>query len=754
MKKVLSIVLILSLMLVNSYAFSISASANDFYAAENWKIYANSSNYVNETNGTLAASWATVTENTNSAYANGDASSLKISAISQKAALKVPVKKNTKYTLSYSFLSETVNTNGRILTSTGILAEDSSMTWGAAKSYYNLLSYNVAYTAKDGIFADRQTYSATTLDYSTANTWHHIELEFESGDNEYMYLVLWLEVANLYVDDVTLKEVSAFENINNWGIYNASSTDTSYQVATNYDGETCQTKMGWCNITNDVTEDADGTGTSIKVNGNVLNVAANLPTLKTNTEYMLSFKYKPSATSTPGVLSNTYYFLSHIIKKGVGFNSSNKGPAEYIATVPSGTATTDWKEVSVTFATDDTTDYMLEFHFGFAAVYICYLDDFKLNEVHPQVNDWKIYANNTAYVNETNGILTGSWATVTTNNDKKYINDNDDCSLKISSINQYATYKFAVEKNAKYTVSFNFMSETVNTNGRILTSAGILAEDSSVKWASEKSYYNFMAYNVAYTAKDGVFADRQTYSATTLDYSAINTWHHIDLEFESGDNEYMYLAFCIAVDDLYVDKITVTLDEKHINKVNTSYNNSAALRTAENSSTGKNGLRIYNSISKQYLNDAEVVEYGSIVTYEFALDGAELSLETPEDKFIKGVAYNSVTLTTPILYDETDDANIFTAYLTNIPTKRYGENILIRAYVIDADGNVYYGDTVSVCVFDVAYAIDCGNSANGFEPTEADISAFESFANYDGNYAAYDAWLTANGLAAGSIRNS
>jgi len=754
MKKVLSIVLILSLMLVNSYAFSISASANDFYAAENWKIYANSSNYVNETNGTLAASWATVTENTNSAYANGDASSLKISAISQKAALKVPVKKNTKYTLSYSFLSETVNTNGRILTSTGILAEDSSMTWGAAKSYYNLLSYNVAYTAKDGIFADRQTYSATTLDYSTANTWHHIELEFESGDNEYMYLVLWLEVANLYVDDVTLKEVSAFENINNWGIYNASSTDTSYQVATNYDGETCQTKMGWCNITNDVTEDADGTGTSIKVNGNVLNVAANLPTLKTNTEYMLSFKYKPSATSTPGVLSNTYYFLSHIIKKGVGFNSSNKGPAEYIATVPSGTATTDWKEVSVTFATDDTTDYMLEFHFGFAAGYICYLDDFKLNEVHPQVNDWKIYANNTAYVNETNGILTGSWATVTTNNDKKYINDNDDCSLKISSINQYATYKFAVEKNAKYTVSFNFMSETVNTNGRILTSAGILAEDSSVKWASEKSYYNFMAYNVAYTAKDGVFADRQTYSTTTLNYSTTNTWHHIELEFESGDNEYMYLAFCIAVDDLYVDKITVTLDEKHIDKVNTCYNNSAALRTAENSSTGKNGLRIYNSISKQYLNDAEVVEYGSIVTYEFALDGAELSLETPEDKFIKGVAYNSVTLTTPILYDETDDANIFTAYLTNIPTKRYGENILIRAYVIDADGNVYYGDTVSVCVFDVAYAIDCGNSANGFEPTEADISAFESFANYDGNYAAYDAWLTANGLAAGSIRNS
>lgn len=754
MKKVLSIVLILSLMLVNSYAFSISASANDFYAAENWKIYANSSNYVNETNGTLAASWATVTENTNSAYANGDASSLKISAISQKAALKVPVKKNTKYTLSYSFLSETVNTNGRILTSTGILAEDSSMTWGATKSYYNLLSYNVAYTAKDGIFANRQTYSATTLDYSTTNIWHYITLEFESGDNEYMYLVLWLEVANLYVDDVTLKEVSAFENINNWGIYNASSTDTNYQVATNYDGESCQTKMGWCNITNDVTEDIDGTGKSIKVKGNVLNVAANLPTLKTNTEYMLSFKYKPSADSTPGVLSNTYYFLSHIIKKGVGFNSSNKGPTEYIATVPSATATSDWKEISVTFTTDDTTDYMLEFHFGFAAGYVCYLDDFKLNEVHPQVNDWKVYANNTAYVNETNGILTGSWATVTTNNDKKYINNNDDCSLKISSINQYATYKFAVEKNAKYTVSFNFMSETVNTNGRILTSAGILAEDSSVKWASEKSYYNFIAYNVAYTAKDGIFANKQTYSATTLDYSAINTWHHIDLEFESDNNEYMYLTFCLAVDDLYVDEITVTLDEKNVNTVTTSYNNSAALRTAENSSTGKNGLRIYNSISKQYLNNANVVEYGSIVTYESALDGAELSLKTPEELFIKGVAYNSTTQTTPILYDETDDANIFTAYLSNIPTKRYGENILVRAYVIDADDTVYYGDTVSVCVFDVAYAIDCGNSTNGASTTEADIAAFEAFANYDGNYVAYDAWLTANGLTPGSIRNS
>ena len=763
MKKILSLALVLGLMLVSVCSFPVSAASSDFAAAENWKGYAGSSTALNDEVG-VAVSWGYVKQNTNGAYANGDADSLKVNAKGQYATLPLTVEKNKDYIVSYKFYSDaatlaTSTTGGvtysYLLNKTGVIAPDHNVSpWNAEKNFYNFISYNLSFTSADGLYSAKTNNSRRTTDWAETGKWHTVNLAFNSKNNETVMLAITPGVDSFYVDDVTLKEFSTFENLGNWGIYQASSSDTSYQVATNYNGETCQTKMGWCNITNDTTVDADGSGKSIKINGNAFNVAANFPTLKANAEYTLSFKYKPSATSTVG--SNSYYFTSHIIKKGVGFNQLNAGPATYVATVPNGVATTDWKEVFVTFKTDDTTDYMLEFRFGFAAGYVCYLDDFVLTEilpppVHSQVNDWKIYSTNTTYVNETDGIASASWATVTTNNDKKYINDGDDCSLKLYSKNQFATYKFPVEKNAKYTVSYNFMSENVASGGYIITRTGILAADSSVVWAAENGYYNFLANNVAYTAKNGVFADRVSSSKRTTNYAATNTWHHIDLEFESGNNEYMYLTIFGAVDDIYVDEITVTLVESNVTKVTTAYNNASALRTAEASSTGKNGLRVYNNISKDYLSSNKVTEYGSIAIRKEVLGGAELTLES--DKIVKGVAYNSTSQTTPILYDETEDFYVFTSYLVNIPTSRYDEEYAIRTYVIDEKGKVYYGDTVSVCVFDVAYAIDCGNSVSGSAPSNADIAAFEAFAKYD-NYATYDAWLTENGLTAGTLRNS
>jgi hypothetical protein len=763
MKKLLSIALVLSLMLVSVCSFPASAATKDIAAAENWKVYGGSSTALNDEVG-VAVSWGYVKQNTNSAYANGDTDSLKLNAKSQYAALPLTVEKNKDYVVSYKFYSDAATpatytsggvTYSYLLNKTGVIAPNHNVSpWNAANNFYNFISYNLSFISPDGLWSAKTNNSRRTTDWVETGKWHTVNLSFNSKNNETVMLSITPGVDSFYVDDVTLKEVSTFENLGNWGIYQASSSDTSYQVTTNYDGESCQTKMSWCNITNDTKEDADGSGKSIKINGNAFNVAANFPTLKANAEYTLSFKYKPSATSTVG--SNSYYFTSHIIKRGAAFNQWNSGPAEYVATVPSGTGTTDWKEISTTFTTDDTTDYMLEFRFGFGAGYVCYLDDFVLTEilpppVHPQADDWKIYATGTTYVNENAGTSSGNWATVTTNNDEKHINNGDDCSLKLHSKNQYATYKFPVEKNAKYTVSYNFISENTGSSGYIISRTGILAEDSSVVWAAEKGYYNFLANNVAYTAKNGVYADKVSYSQRTTNYAAANTWHHIDLEFESGNNEYMYLVVFSAVDDMYVDKITVTLNERNAVKVNTAYNNVAALRTSESSSTGKNGLRVYNNILKSYLDSNTVVEYGSIATRKELLGGDELTVNSAN--IVKGIAYNSTTQTTPILYAETDDANIFTSYLSNIPTNRYEEEYVVRAYVIDNEGKVYYGDTVSVCVFDVVYAIDCGNSADGTAPTDADIAAFEAFANFDGNYAAYDVWLTANSLPAGSLRN-
>lgn len=758
MKKLLSLALVLSLMFVSLCSFPVSAASTPSGLDDpaNWIFYSN-----NVGIGTTAtiSSWGSVTKNTNTSKTyGGDASSLRFSAYTRYASVKLDVKPNTAYTFTYYMMYDGTNSTDKILSHSAIVSAGGTADWGKDGCYDIYTSVGSA-RCDSGLWAN--VVSTTNIrgkvtQWQEGGKWHKVNHSFNSGNNEQMYFVFRFAAANnnnFYVDELQLKEVSSFEDLSNWGVYQTSSSDANYNVVTSYDGSG-QTASGWLNIKKDTTVDADGTGSSIRVNGSFMNVAAEFPTLKANTNYTLSFKYKPSSTSTTA--SAGTYFTSHIIKKGTAISSS--GPAEYVAVVPSGTATTDWKDISVSFATDDTTDYMLEFRFVFGAGYVCNLDDFVLTEilpppVHPQVDDWNVYSMNTTYVNETDGVkIANDWTSVTTCTDETFINDGDESSLKIHSLNQYATYKFPVEKNAKYTVSYNFISETANTNGYIIERTGVLAADSSIKWAAENGYYSFTGTNMGYIAKNGIYSGRTSHSKRTTSYAATNTWHHIDLEFESGNNEYMYLVIRSAVEDMYVDSVEVTLNERNVVKVTTAYNNAAALRTASASSTGKNGLRVYNSIAKDYLSSNSVIEYGSIATRKELLGSAELTVNSAN--IVKGIAYNSTTQTTPILFDKTDDANIFTAYLTNIPTNRYDEEYVVRAYVIDSEGNVYYGDTATVCVFDITYAIDCGNSADGSAPSETDIAAFEAFANYDGSYVAYDAWLAANGLAAGSLRNS
>jgi len=187
----------------------------------------------------------------------------------------------------------------------------------------------------------------------------------------------------------------------------------------------------------------------------------------------------------------------------------------------------------------------------------------------------------------------------------------------------------------------------------------------------------------------------------------------------------------------------------------TAYNNSAALRVGANSSTGKNGLRIYNSIDVSRMENANIVEFGSIATMESTFEGEELTIDMKGTKGIGvGVAY-SEEKGISTFWDTTDNYIYFTSYLTGIKPEYYGENFIIRTYAIDADGKVYYGDIASVCVFEVAHSIDLGNSVDGTAPTDADIAAFNAFAGgNNGDFTMYDNWLKTSELAfAGKLRN-
>jgi len=197
----------------------------------------------------------------------------------------------------------------------------------------------------------------------------------------------------------------------------------------------------------------------------------------------------------------------------------------------------------------------------------------------------------------------------------------------------------------------------------------------------------------------------------------------------------------------YIDDLTVT---EHFDGIKTAYNDAAAIRTANASSTGKNGVRIYNKIDKDFITEYGITEYGSVASLASKVDG-ELTVES--ESSVKGIAYNSKTVTTPILFDETNTANIYTAYLTGIPKSNYDDEYIVRAYAIDGTGTVYYGEPTSFSVFDVALAIDNGNGTS--VQTENDIAAFKVFAGgRDGKYTMYDNWLKTSELKfAGKLRN-
>lgn len=186
-------------------------------------------------------------------------------------------------------------------------------------------------------------------------------------------------------------------------------------------------------------------------------------------------------------------------------------------------------------------------------------------------------------------------------------------------------------------------------------------------------------------------------------------------------------------------------------QIETAYNSAAALRTASESTTGKNGLRIYNEIKTAWIGNAEIVEYGSIAIRTELLSGAELLYNNA--KAVKGVAYSNGTYSAAKnaqLWESLPNSKVFTSYLTNIPEKHYGENYTVRAYAIASDGKIYYGEEFSVSVFAIANAIDHGNTLGGTEQSEADKAAFIAFVNSN-NSTAYQEWCTANKKETGKL---
>ena len=362
---------------------------NRFEAADQWKLFANSSEYVNES-GIPAAAWAKLTENTNGAYTyGGGEKSIQIYARAQKAVFSFSVQKNRDYELSFQYYSDTLNSAGTyIVSSAGVLLPDGSTAWGK-DGFLSYVASNIAYTAKDGVFADKITTTQRTLT-SESGKWHTISLPFHSGENETLSLVITSAVDKLYLDDITLVDMSAgdgtvLDSADNWKLFANSSQ---------YVNESGTPAAAWAKLTEN-TDNAytygEG-GTSLKMSAVAQRAACVFPVEK-NTDYVLTYRYYSDTLNSAGtyMISNTGVVLPDGNVSGsqdgylsfIGSNAAyttSDGVYENRTANASRTACTttgEWNTVTIGFRSGDQEPLVFTL---LSAVNTLYLDDFQLEK--------------------------------------------------------------------------------------------------------------------------------------------------------------------------------------------------------------------------------------------------------------------------------------------------------------------------------------------------------------------------------------
>ena len=209
--------------------------------------------------------------------------------------------------------------------------------------------------------------------------------------------------------------------------------------------------------------------------------------------------------------------------------------------------------------------------------------------------------------------------------------------------------------------------------------------------------------------------------------TAYGRWERVTLSFNTGDNTEVwahirYASYSISgsadsTQYVYVDDLSLySRDDTDKGAAKGVADSVAEIGTAIRTE-GTQALRYKSSISKSALGEAAmgdytIVEYGSVAMKTSYIDeGDELTVgytNSAGQTAKIGVAYRTSD-NTNIVFDETDDAVQFTAALVGITEANYQTDYSVRVYAVlqRADGStvtVYDDETRSYNIFEVAKA--------------------------------------------------
>ena len=208
-------------------------------------------------------------------------------------------------------------------------------------------------------------------------------------------------------------------------------------------------------------------------------------------------------------------------------------------------------------------------------------------------------------------------------------------------------------------------------------------------------------------------------------------------ELTAGTDYDIYVECAGGCNGAIFSDISLVEYAAEADSLHTAHNNSLAIRGANEAEGVRSGSRIYNTISKDWIENKNIVEFGVLAIRTERLNGGDLTLSTP------GIAYSTAWTSGGAdnkLWNETEDKYEFTAVLINIAYKYFDDSYTMTTYAKDSNGNIYYGDDQELSMYQAIYAIL--ESENASEADKAVATELADSGSEKGD-TTYDAWKAA-----------
>ena len=554
------------------------------------------------------------------------------------------------------------------------------------------------------------------------------------------------------------------------------------------DGEANGTGSDWTNAS--ITDKRARTGSkSLKATSHSNTTYHDFFDLEPHTQYTLKFWYAfdPNTAATDTTAATTRYLsfaavIGEDMETTIRGNSNN---ADYLAhriyTEETGACPENtWKEVSMTFYTDDNTNVRLVLYYLSQ-----YLDDKRSPAASPiYIDDLSLVKDVMATPDYFNEDFTNSFKTWDLLDSKRLSRTTEGGRLKVSAIltsGAVVSAPIHLKKGADYTISFDYDMSGVTdkympdeNDGVLVTDPSLVTEENpnGYVWkvhnqttgALAANWINFMlstnsALSQTYYPKPAS-ASESTYvwkvtdtngveyistyggGASSTGFGRYDSLKNLDcskplkveISFTAHKTATVYFGSRLnGMGKYYLDNFVITQDNSNTDFVDVAINNAVSSKGTAIRTEGKQGMRYKTQIDKGLLTadmpyGIRLTEYGTAAIKTEYLGESELVVggeyDYKENTYgVKiGVAYSFDNKTNLVFAEDTTSID-YTGVLMNIPVANWNTDYTARAYFkyVDKNGKtgIMYIEPSEIAVYPISKAAySARNEENEFAESE------------------------------------